>query len=203
MIKSGGLKLQALLFQCGSVQIPYGEKNTLFLNFFKKGKSSNEVPWWRHVALQVLCVDDAGARVLAGLQLHRGHEPAAGTRGVVVEGGAVSVLGVFWVDDGGALVADGLLPRLQVHLCLVASPSGVLHRHHRLAEGSGHGNRDAHHPVSVVLVGVVLDCRRAPERERGARLGTCRWLHERERTDCMMTNLISCSGLVLTSMLSP
>lgn len=110
-------------------------------------------------ALQVLGVDDAGTRVLAGLQLHRGDEPAAGARGVVVERGAVSVLGVFGVDDGGALVADGPLPGLQVHLALVAPPGAVPHGHHRLAEGRRRGHRDAEHPVLVMLVGVVLDLR--------------------------------------------
>lgn len=110
-------------------------------------------------ALQVLCVDDAGACILTGLQLHRGDEPAAGARGVVVERGAVSVLGVFRVDDGGALVADRLLPRLQVHLGLVAPPGAVTHRHHCLAEGGGRGHGGTVHPVLVMLVGVVLDLR--------------------------------------------
>lgn len=59
---------------------------------------------------------------------------------------------MFWVDDGGALVADGPLPRLQVHLGLVASPSAVLHRHHCLAEGGGCGNRRAVNLVLVMLV---------------------------------------------------
>lgn len=107
--------------------------------------------------LQVLCVDNTGTSVLTGLQLHRGDEPAAGARGVVVERGAVSVLGVFWVDDGGTLVSDWPLPWLQVHLRLVAPPSAVLHRHHRLAEGGGRGDRGAVNPVPVMLVRVVLD----------------------------------------------
>jgi len=108
-------------------------------------------------ALQVLCVDDTGARILTGLQLHCGDEPAARACGAVVECGAISVLGVLWVDDGGALVADRPLPRLQVHLGLVAPPCAVPHCHHCLAEGGGRGNWGAQHPVSVMLVGVVLD----------------------------------------------
>lgn len=63
------------------------------------------------------------------------------------------------VDDGGALVADWLLPRLQVHLGLVAPPSAVPHCHYCLAEGGGCGDGGAVHPVSVMLVGVVLDLR--------------------------------------------
>lgn len=112
--------------------------------------------------LQVLGVDDAGARVLAGLQLHRGDEPAARARGVVVERGAVRVPGVFGVDEGGALVPEGLLPGLQVHLCLVAPPGAVLHHHHRLAEGGGRGDGGAQHLVPVALVRVVLHLRGAP-----------------------------------------
>lgn len=108
-------------------------------------------------ALQVLCVDDAGTSILTGLQLHRGDEPAAGPCGVVVERGAVSVLGVLRVDDGGASIADGFLPRLQVNLGLVAPPGAVPHCHHRLAEGGWRGNRGAVHLVLVVLVRVVLD----------------------------------------------
>jgi len=76
---------------------------------------------------------------------------------------------VLWVDDGGALVADGFLPRLQVHLGLVAPPRAVAHRHHRLAEGSGRGNKGAVHPVPVVLVGVVLDLGVAPEKKEKVR----------------------------------
>lgn len=103
-------------------------------------------------ALQVLRVDDTGTRILAGLQLHRGNKPATGPRGVVVECGAVSVLGVFWVDDGGASVADGPLPGLQVHLGLVAPPGAVSHCHHGLTEGGccGHWNT-----VDLVLVMLV------------------------------------------------
>lgn len=73
---------------------------------------------------------------------------------------------MFRVDDGGALVADGLLPRLQVHLGLVAPPSAVPHRHHCLAEGGGRGNGGAVHPVPVMLVGVVLDLGVAPGEEK-------------------------------------
>lgn len=113
--------------------------------------------------LQVLGVDDAGTGILAWLQLHCGDIPAAGACGVVVERGAVSVLGVFRVDDGGALVADGPLPWLQVHLGFVAPPGAVSHRHHRLAEGCGRRNGDAKHLVTVVLVGVILDLGVTPE----------------------------------------
>lgn len=62
--------------------------------------------------LEVLCIDDAGAAVLTGLQLDGGDKPAAGARSVVVERGAVSVLGVFGVHNGGALVVQGPLARL-------------------------------------------------------------------------------------------
>lgn len=98
--------------------------------------------------------------------MHCGDEPAAGARGVVVERGAVSVLGAFRVDDGGAPVADGLLPRLQVHLRLVAPPGAVLHRHHCLTEGGGCGDGVAVNLVLVVLVRVVLDLRVAPRKEK-------------------------------------
>lgn len=108
-------------------------------------------------ALQVLCVDDAGIRIFTGLQLHRGDEPAAGVACVVVECGAVSVLGMFWVNDCGALVGDRLLPWLQVHLGLVAPPSTIGHRHHCLAERGGCGHGGAVNLVSVVLVGIILD----------------------------------------------
>lgn len=74
---------------------------------------------------------------------------------------------MFRVDDGGALVADGLLPRLQVHLGLVAPPGAVPHRHHGLAEGGGRGDGGAEHPVPVVLVGVVLDLGVAPGKKKG------------------------------------
>lgn len=124
-------------------------------------------------ALQVLCVDDTGTSVLTGLQLHCGDKPATGACGVVVERGAVSVLGVFRVDDGGALVADGPLPWLQVHLGLVAPPGAVPHRHHRLAEGGGRGNGGAENPVLVMLVRVVLDLRVTP----GKREGDCLEAH--------------------------
>lgn len=73
---------------------------------------------------------------------------------------------MFRVDDGGALVADGLLPRLQVHLGLVAPPGAVSHRHHRFAEGGGRGDGGAVHPVPVVLVRVVLDLGVAPGRKK-------------------------------------
>lgn len=117
------------------------------------------LPMWAGLVwpLQVLCINDTGTSILTRLQLHCGDKPAAGACGVVVERGAVSVLGVFGVNDGGALVADGPLPRLQVHLGLVASPSAVLHRHHCLAERGGCWNRGAVNPVSVMFVGVVLD----------------------------------------------
>lgn len=108
------------------------------------------------MTLQVLGVDDAGTGVLAGLQLHRGDEPALGAGGVVAEGGAVRALGVLRVDDGGAAVADGLLPRLQVHLGPVAPPSAVPHRHHCLAEAGGRGHGGAANLVLVMPVGVVL-----------------------------------------------
>ncbi len=104
------------------------------------------------MALQVLCVDNARTRILTRLQLHRGDKPAAGAHGVVVERGAVSVLGVFRVNDGGAPVANRLLPRLQVHLRLVAPPSAVMHRNHCLAEGGCRGNGGAVHLVLVVLI---------------------------------------------------
>lgn len=116
------------------------------------------------MTLQVLGVDDAGTGVLAGLQLHRGDEPTLGACGVVAEGGAVRALGVLRVDDGGAAVADGLLPRLQVHLGPVAPPSAVPHRHHCLAEAGGRGHGGAAHLVLVVPVGVVLHLRAAPGR---------------------------------------
>lgn len=116
--------------------------------------------------LQVLCINDTGTSILTRLQLHRGDKPAAGACGVVVESGAVSVLGVFGVNDGGALVADGPLPRLQVHLGLVAPPSAVPHRHHCLAERGGRGNRGAVDPVPVMLVRVVLDLGVAPRDKR-------------------------------------
>lgn len=115
--------------------------------------------------LQVLCVDDTGTSIFTGLQLHRGDKPAAGARGVVVERGAISVLGVFRVDDGGALVSDGPLPWLQVHLRLVAPPSAVPHRHHCLTEGGGRRDGGAVNPVAVMLVRVVLDLGVAPEEE--------------------------------------
>lgn len=63
---------------------------------------------------------------------------------------------MFGINDGGALVADGFLPRLQVHLGFVAPPGAVPHRHDRLAEGGGRGNGGAVDLVPVVLVGVVL-----------------------------------------------
>lgn len=122
----------------------------------------------RRRPLQVLCVHHAGTRVLAGLQLHRGDEPAAGAARVVAERGAVRALGVFGVNDGGALVADGLLPRLQVHLGLVAPPGAVPHGHHRLAVGDGRGKRGAVHLVPEVSVRVVLDLRVAPSGRRDA-----------------------------------
>lgn len=75
---------------------------------------------------------------------------------------------MFWVDYGGALVADGPLPGLQVHLGFVAPPGAVPHRHHRLAEGCSRGNGGAKHPVAVVLVGVVLDLRVTPENDKVA-----------------------------------
>lgn len=118
--------------------------------------------------LQVLCVDDAGAGVLAGLQLHRGDEPAAGAARVVAERGAVRALGVLGVNDGGAPVADGLLPRLQVHLGFVAPPGAVAHGHHRLAVGDGRGERGAVDLVPEVSVRVVLDLRVAPSGRRDA-----------------------------------
>lgn len=121
---------------------------SLSLGAFPSSSSSKKKVW----GLQVLCVDDTGTSILTRLQLHRGDEPAAGARGVVLERGAVSVLGVFWVDDGGAPVADGPLPRLQVHLGFVAPPSAVPHRHHCLAVGCGGRNRGAIHPVPVMLV---------------------------------------------------
>lgn len=108
------------------------------------------------MTLQVLRVDDAGTGVLAGFQLHGGDKPAVGARRVVAERGAVSVLGVFGVNDGGAPVADGLLSRLQVHLGPVAPPSTVLHRHHCLAEGGGRGHGGAVNLVPVMFVRVVL-----------------------------------------------
>lgn len=64
---------------------------------------------------------------------------------------------MFRVNDGGTPVADGLLPRLQVHLGLVAPPSAVPHRHHCLAEGGGRGKGSAVHLIPVVPVGVVFD----------------------------------------------
>lgn len=57
------------------------------------------------------------------------------------------------------------MPRLQVHLRLVAPPGAVLHRHHRLTEGGGRGDGGAVNLVLVVLVGVVLDLRVAPRKE--------------------------------------
>lgn len=122
----------------------------------------------RRGPLQVLCVEDAGTRVLAGLQLHRGDEPAAGAARVVAERGAVRALGVLGVNDGGAPVADGLLPRLQVHLGLVAPPGAVPHGHHRLAVGGGRGEKGAVHLVPEVSVRVVLDLRVAPSGRRDA-----------------------------------
>lgn len=107
--------------------------------------------------LQVLGVDDAGTGILTGLQLHRGDEPAAGAARVVAERSAVGALGVFGVNDGGAPVANGFLPRLQVHLGLVAPPGAVPHRHHRLAVGGGRWKRGAVHLVPEVSVRVVLD----------------------------------------------
>lgn len=120
----------------------------------------------RRGPLQVLCVDDAGTGVLAGLQLHGGDEPAAGAARVVVQRGAVRALGMFGVDDGGAPIANGLLPRLQVHLRLVTPPGAVAHGHHRLAVGDGCGERGAVHLVPEVSVRVVLDLRVAPSGRR-------------------------------------
>lgn len=117
-----------------------------------------------HVILQVLGVDDTGAGVLAGFQLHRGDEPALGAGGVVAERGAVGALGMFGVDDGGAPVADGLLPWLQVHLGPVAPPGAVVHRHHCLTEGGGGGHGGAADLLLVMLVRVVLHLRAAPGR---------------------------------------
>lgn len=59
---------------------------------------------------------------------------------------------MFWVNDGGAPVADRLLPRLQVHLGLVAPPGAVPHGHHCLTEGGGRGKRGAVHLVLEVPV---------------------------------------------------
>lgn len=102
--------------------------------------------------LEVLGVDDARAGVLAGLQLDAGDEPAAGPGGVVVERGAVSVLGVLGEDDGGALEVQGPLARFKVQLGFVAPPRAVLHCHDRLAVGGHRGNQCAVHLVPVVLV---------------------------------------------------
>lgn len=88
--------------------------------------------------------------------MDRGHEPAAGPGGLVVERGAVSVLGVFGVDDGGAPVAQGLLPRLQINLGLVAPPGAVLDGHHGFAEAGGGGDGGAVNLVPIVPLGVVL-----------------------------------------------
>lgn len=67
--------------------------------------------------LQLLGVDDAGTAVLARLQPHCGHEPAApGGVGVVVQRGAVGVACVFGVDDGRALVVNGPVPWQEVNL---------------------------------------------------------------------------------------
>lgn len=122
------------------------------------------------MTLQVFRVDDTGTGVLAGFQLHRGDEPAVGACGVVAERGAVSVLGVFRVNDGGAPVADGLLPRFQVHLGPVAPPSTVVHRHHRLAEGGGRGHGGAGDLVPVMFVRVVFHHRAAPGRRGGGEI---------------------------------
>lgn len=106
------------------------------------------------------------------------------------------------VNDGGAPVADGLLPRLQVHLGLVAPPGAVPHRHHRLAVGGGRGEKGAVHLVPEVSVRVVLDLRVAPSGRRDASvtLETPGGSVEDLRG---VSYLISCSGLGLTSMLSP
>lgn len=145
------LGLQVLPFQCGPFQVPRKKNQKSEQRLKPGGSASSGVQ-----ALQVLCVDDAGAVVLSGLQLHRRDEPAAGARGFVIERGAVSVLGVLWVDDGGALVADRPLPGLQVDLALVAPPGAVPHCHHRLAVGGGCRNGAAEHLIPVVFVGVVL-----------------------------------------------
>lgn len=79
---------------------------------------------------------------------------------------------MLWVDDGGALVADGFLPWLQVHLGLVAPPCAVAHRHNGLAEGGCRGNGGAVHPVLVMLVRVVPDLRAAPGNETVTRSET-------------------------------
>lgn len=123
------------------------------------------------MTLQVLAVDDTGTGVLAGLQLHRGDEPALRAGRVVAERGAVGALGVFGVNDGGAPVADGLLPWLQVHLGPVAPPGAVADRHHGLAEGGGGGHGCAVDLLLVVLVGVVLHLRAAPGRRKGRQTG--------------------------------
>lgn len=158
---------------------------------------------------QVLCVDDAGTHVLAGLQLHGGDEPAAGAARVVAERGAVRALGVFGVNDGCAPVADGLLSRLQVHLGLVAPPGAVPHGHHRLAVGDGRGERSAVHLVPEVSVRVVFDLRVAPAGRRDAAVrrgplgGRVETLWGKDTAGPGLPYLISCSGLGLTSMLSP
>lgn len=66
---------------------------------------------------QLLGVDDAGTAVLARLQSHGGHEPAASGRiGVVVQCGAIGVARVFGVDDGSGLVMNGPVPWQEVDL---------------------------------------------------------------------------------------
>lgn len=84
--------------------------------------------------------------------MHGGDEPAAGAAGVVAERSAVRALGVFGVNDSCAPVADGFLPRLQVHLGLVAPPGAVPHGHHRLTVGRGSRERSAVHLVPEVSV---------------------------------------------------
>lgn len=93
--------------------------------------------------------------------MDRGHEPAAGPGGLVVERSAVSVLGVFGVDDGGAPEAEGLLARLQIDLGLVAPPGAVSNGHHGLAEAGGGRDGRAVNLVLVVTVRVVLYLRGA------------------------------------------
>lgn len=113
---------------------------------------------------QLLSVDNAGTSVLTRLQPHCGHEPAASSGvGVVVQRGAIGVVGVFGVDDGRALVVNGPVSWQEVKLGFVAAPRVVLQRHHCLAVGGYRGNPCTVNLVTVVPVRVVLHRRAEPE----------------------------------------
>lgn len=93
--------------------------------------------------------------------MDRGHKPAAGPGSLVVERGAVSVLGVFGVNDGGAPVAQGLLAGLEIDLGLVAPPGAILNSHDGLTEAGGGGDWRAVNLVPIVPVRIVLYLRGA------------------------------------------